>query len=81
LVFGILDSWYNSIPLKVREEEGELYFTTLDTVIKPKKGMLVAFTAGSYDEHAVLRAEGKSAIGDAVLFLTFDKDRGDPSLL
>jgi hypothetical protein len=25
---------------------GEFYFTALDTVIKPKKGMLVAFTAG-----------------------------------
>ncbi len=36
---------------------GEFYFTALDTVIKPKKGMLVAFTAGFYHEHAVLQVE------------------------
>lgn len=59
---------------------GEFYFTALDTVIKPKKGMLVAFTAGFYHEHAVLRVEGSRRL-TMPFFLTFDRDRADPSLL
>jgi hypothetical protein len=59
---------------------GEFYFTALDTVIKPKKGMLVAFTAGFYHEHAVLRVEGAERL-TMPFFLTFDKERADPSLL
>ena len=61
-------------------EGGEFYFTALDTVIKPKKGMLVAFTAGFYHEHAVLQVEGKQRL-TMPFFLTFDRDRADPSLL
>ena len=34
---------------------GELYFTKLDMVLKPKKGMLVAFTGGFHHEHGVLK--------------------------
>jgi hypothetical protein len=59
---------------------GEFYFTALDTVIKPKKGMLVAFTAGFYHEHAVLRVEGAPRL-TMPFFLTFDKGRADPSML
>lgn len=59
---------------------GEFYFTALDAVIKPKKGMLVAFTAGFYHEHAVLRVEGAQRL-TMPFFLTFDRDRADPSLL
>jgi hypothetical protein len=59
---------------------GEFYFTALDTVIKPKKGMLVAFTAGFYHEHAVLRVENSQRL-TMPFFLTFDKGRADPSLL
>jgi 2OG-Fe(II) oxygenase superfamily len=59
---------------------GEFYFTALDTLIKPKKGMLVAFTAGFYHEHAVLRVEG-SQRSTMPFFLTFDRGRADPSLL
>ncbi|HYZ42296.1 MAG TPA: DUF6065 family protein, partial [Stellaceae bacterium] len=59
---------------------GEFYFTGLDTVIKPKKGMLVAFTAGFYHEHAVLRVDGGQRF-TMPFFLTFDKNRADPSLL
>jgi 2OG-Fe(II) oxygenase superfamily len=59
---------------------GEFYFTVLDTVIKPKKGMLVAFTAGFYHEHAVLRVEGSQRL-TMPFFLTFNKDRADPLLL
>lgn len=59
---------------------GEFYFTALDTVVKPKKGMLVAFTAGFYHEHAVLRVEKAQRL-TMPFFLTFDKKRADPSLL
>ncbi len=59
---------------------GEFYFTALDTVIKPKKGMLVAFTAGFYHEHAVLRVEKAQRL-TMPFFLTFDKKWADPSLL
>jgi hypothetical protein len=59
---------------------GEFYFTALDTVIKPKRGMLVAFTAGFYHEHAVLRVEGGQRL-TMPFFLTFDRARADPSLL
>jgi hypothetical protein len=61
-------------------EGGEFYFTALDTVIKPKKGMLVAFTAGFYHEHAVLRVESGQRL-TMPFFLTFDRRRADPSLL
>jgi hypothetical protein len=37
---------------------GELYFTALDKYIKPKAGMLVAFTGGFHHEHAVLKISG-----------------------
>jgi predicted 2-oxoglutarate/Fe(II)-dependent dioxygenase YbiX len=33
---------------------GELYFPRLDMVVKPRSGMLVAFTGGWHHEHAVL---------------------------
>jgi 2OG-Fe(II) oxygenase superfamily len=59
---------------------GEFYFTALDAVIKPKKGMLVAFTAGFYHEHAVLRVEGSQRL-TMPFFLTFDRGRADASLL
>jgi hypothetical protein len=59
---------------------GEFYFTALDTVVTPKKGMLVAFTAGFYHEHAVLRVEGSRRL-TMPFFLTFDRGRADPSLL
>jgi len=59
---------------------GEFYFTALDTVIKPKRGMLVAFTAGFYHEHAVLRVEGSQRL-TMPFFFTFDRARADPSLL
>jgi hypothetical protein len=59
---------------------GEFYFTALDTVIKPKKGLLVAFTAGFYHEHAVLRVEGSQRL-TMPFFLTFDRGRADPLLL
>jgi 2-oxoglutarate-Fe(II)-dependent oxygenase superfamily protein len=59
---------------------GELYFTALDIAIKPKKGMLVAFTAGFYHEHTVLRVEGNQRL-TMPFFFTFDQRRADPSLL
>jgi len=59
---------------------GEFYFTARNTLITPRKGMLLAFTAGFYHEHAVLRVEGTERL-TMPLFLTFNKDRADPSLL
>ena len=38
-------------------EGGELYFTALDLVVKPKRGMFVGFTGGFHHEHAVTRVE------------------------
>jgi 2OG-Fe(II) oxygenase superfamily len=61
-------------------EGGELYFTALDTVIKPKRGMFVGFTAGFHHEHAVLRVEGNQRL-TMPFFFTFDRSRADPSLL
>lgn len=59
---------------------GELYFTALNTVIKPRRGMLVAFTAGFHHEHAVLRVEDEQRL-TMPFFLTFDKERAAPFLL
>jgi len=59
---------------------GEFYFTARNTLITPQKGMLLAFTAGFYHEHAVLRVEGSERL-TMPFFLTFDKQRADPSLL
>jgi len=59
---------------------GEFFFTARSTLITPRKGMLLAFTAGFYHEHAVLRVEGKERL-TMPFFLTFDKTRADPSLL
>jgi hypothetical protein len=55
---------------------GELYFTALDAWIKPKAGMLVAFTAGFHHEHAVLKVtRGERLTMPA--FYTFDQSRAD----
>ncbi len=59
---------------------GEFYFTVHDTAIKPKKGMLVAFTAGFYHEHAVLRVEGAERL-TMPFFLTFNQSRAHSSPL
>jgi len=59
---------------------GEFYFTARNTLITPQKGMLLAFTAGFYHEHAVLRVEGSERL-TMPFFLTFDKERADSSLL
>jgi hypothetical protein len=36
---------------------GELYFTALDVVVKPRRGMFVGFTGGFRHEHAVTRVD------------------------
>jgi hypothetical protein len=59
---------------------GEFYLTALDLVIKPKKGMLLAFTAGFEHEHGVTRVEGRQRL-TMPFFLTFDRNRADLSLL
>ena len=55
---------------------GELYFTTLDRYIKPKTGMLVAFTAGFHHEHAVLKVTGNDRF-TMPGFYTFDVNKAD----
>jgi predicted 2-oxoglutarate/Fe(II)-dependent dioxygenase YbiX len=55
---------------------GELYFTALDAYIKPKAGMLVAFTAGFHHEHSVLKVlSGERLTMPA--FYTFDRSHAD----
>ena len=55
---------------------GELYFTALDMQIKPKAGMLVAFTAGFHHEHAVLKVTRGERI-TMPAFYTFDASHAD----
>lgn len=57
-------------------EGGELYFTAKDRVLKPRKGMLVAFSAGYHHEHGVLKVtKGRRITMPA--FYTFDQSRAD----
>jgi predicted 2-oxoglutarate/Fe(II)-dependent dioxygenase YbiX len=55
---------------------GELYFMALDAFIRPKSGMLIAFTGGFHHEHAVLKVtRGKRLTMPA--FYTFDRSHAD----
>jgi predicted 2-oxoglutarate/Fe(II)-dependent dioxygenase YbiX len=57
-------------------EGGELYFTAQDRVLKPRRGMLVAFSAGHHHEHGVLKVtQGRRITMPA--FYTFDQRRAD----
>jgi Rps23 Pro-64 3,4-dihydroxylase Tpa1-like proline 4-hydroxylase len=55
---------------------GEVYFTNLDIRVKPKAGMLLAFTAGMHHEHAVLKVESGERFTIAS-FYSFDKSHAD----
>ncbi len=58
---------------------GELYFPRLDLVVKPARGMLLAFTGGWHHEHGVL----KVVSGDRLTmpaFYTFDAAHRDRDL-
>lgn len=58
-------------------EGGELYFTAQDRVLKPRRGMLVAFSAGYHHEHGVLKVtRGRRITMPA--FYTFDQRKADP---
>ena len=58
-------------------EGGELYFTAQDKVLKPTKGMLVAFSAGYHHEHGVLKVtRGRRITMPA--FYTFYKAKAEP---
>ena len=59
---------------------GEFYFTARNTLIAPKKGTLLAFTAGFHHEHAVLRVAGNQRL-TMPFFFSFDKSRADSRLL
>jgi hypothetical protein len=57
-------------------EGGEVYLTGLDKIVKPKAGMLIAFTGGTHHEHGVL----KITKGERVTmpsFHTFDASKAD----
>lgn len=57
-------------------EGGELYFTAKDRVLKPRRGMLVAFSAGYHHEHGVLKVtKGRRITMPA--FYTFDQRKAD----
>lgn len=57
-------------------EGGELYFTAQDRVLKPRRGMLVAFSAGYHHEHGVLKVRGGRRI-TMPAFYTFDERKAD----
>ena len=57
-------------------EGGELYFTAKDRILKPQRGMLVAFSAGYHHEHGVLKVTSGRRI-TMPAFYTFDKGRAD----
>ena len=58
-------------------EGGELYFTALDIVIKPKRGMFVGFTGGFHHEHAVTRIESGAVRMTMPSFYSFDPRHAD----
>src|SRR5262249_8384010 len=58
---------------------GELYFTALDMVVKPRTGMLLAFTGGWHHEHAVLKISGAPRL-TIPAFYTFDASHKDRPL-
>ncbi len=59
---------------------GELYLTALDVVIKPRRGMFLAFTAGFHHEHAVLKVTGGNTRLTMPTFYTFDAKNANPLL-
>lgn len=60
-------------------EGGELYFTAQDRVLKPRRGMLVAFSAGYHHEHGVLKVSADRRI-TMPAFYTFDQRKADPHI-
>ena len=62
-------------------EGGELYLSLRSTLaVKPKRGMLVAFTGGFHHEHAVLKVRSGTRL-TMLSFITFDRTKADPTLL
>ena len=57
-------------------EGGELYFTSLDMVVKPKAGTLAAFTGNWYHEHGVIKVDKGLRI-TMPAFYTFDESKKD----
>jgi predicted 2-oxoglutarate/Fe(II)-dependent dioxygenase YbiX len=57
-------------------EGGAVYFTALDAVVKPKAGMLLAFSGGMHHEHSVLKVTKGERI-TMPSFHTFDEKQAD----
>lgn len=60
-------------------EGGELYFTSLNIAVKPRRGMFVGMTAGFHHEHAVLRVKSGMRL-TMPFFLTFNAACADHGL-
>lgn len=58
---------------------GEIYFPALDAMLKPRAGMLVAFTGGWRHEHGVLKVRGGVRF-TMPAFYSFDRSRRDLAL-
>lgn len=58
-------------------EGGELYFTAQDIVVKPRRGMFVAFTGGFHHEHAVTRVESGAVRMTMPSFYSIDPRHAD----
>jgi hypothetical protein len=53
-------------------EGGGLYFTALDILVKPRRGMFLAFTGGFHHEHAVTKVVSGNARLTMPSFFSFD---------
>lgn len=58
---------------------GEIFLTRHNLLVKPRRGMLLAFTGGFYHEHGVTRVEKGKRI-TMPFFMTFSADKQDPTL-
>jgi len=58
---------------------GELYFTTLNKVVRPRPGRLACFTSGFHHEHALLKIRNGSQYVISTFF-TDEEDRADEFL-
>lgn len=60
-------------------EGGELYITTLNKIVRPRRGRLIAITCGFHHEHAVLKIK-KGTRYTMPIFFTNDEDRANEFL-
>jgi hypothetical protein len=61
-------------------EGGDFYFTALDILVKPKRGMFLAFTTGFHHEHAVTKVVAGNLRLTMPTFFTFDPRHANRAL-